>query len=591
MKTDLATAQELPNPLALLLDGKPSVAAGHFDHLGWSLKAGGGTTAWTSLIASLHETCHFDLNQSTAYGALLAAQAYLTRELGGAAQMIRLRELTDRARDCHEIFATTQSLMIAQDAGVTRHAFVETYPDYEAWLTQGEALTRGLKSRFARMAALAAVIKGCFQSDVLQRVGEVGLKTYDIDDLDHSEFPDQRLQLILPDLTTDFWHGQIVRFPETETDHEAIQLLRRAETSSTDTQEADTALAKTRFEPFSTRFSEHLEGVIAELFRQRGKSFLKSRDYAAYCAPLLTQCDALAPFKNASSTLHLPSSDAGSDTDTMEAQLSETLIVGPPPPATITFFDDLPRHGWDSYVSKYDGREVIYVASRTKEWFAQQYDLGRDELEALANNPSDYVVYMVKARLSDGQRTVDVCVFSKPGQLHLIDKIMKVGILASTSMLLLSDKDWQDTWHDQIAGAATQIVLFDLSPLDHLERSLGSLFEEICYQKYQIEQGEIEVTCLVLVGRSASMTTIFAAPCSEMVADGIIRYIETQIAPNAPDQNKWQRGGGVFDQLTDAMPLILSGLFLHETRFDFKALQSKFGAEGFRDGRFLTPDE
>ncbi len=155
-----AHRQELQNNLELLFDGESRVATGRFDHLGWDMQAGGGQANWTSLIASLHETCHFDLNQSTAYGALLMAQAYLTRELGGAIQLIRLQGLTDRCRNCHEIYATLQSLMIAEDAGVTRDTFIETYPDYCDWLEQGETLIAGLRSRFTRMAALAAVIKG-----------------------------------------------------------------------------------------------------------------------------------------------------------------------------------------------------------------------------------------------------------------------------------------------------------------------------------------------------------------------------------------------------------------------------------------------
>ena len=580
--------QELRSNLELLLDGEPKVATGRFDHLGWDMQAGGGRAGWTSWVASLHETCHFELNQSTAYGALLMAQAYLTRELGGAQQMIRLQELTDRCRNCHEIYATLQSLMIAQDAGVTRDAFVETYPAYCDWLEQGEALIKDLCSRFTRMAALAAVIKGCFQTPVLIQATQFGLQDYAVDALSQKDFPDQRLIALAPILTEDFWQTTLNDFLEQTEDDTAKALLIRAETNGPSGKDADQTLAGIELEPFSIELSAFLETRIANLFERAGQASLQSTDYVSYCQPLLGQCDAMTPFKSATSTLRLPSSNKGSDADALEAQLSETLVTGPPIPANIFLFDDLPRIDWDRFISRHEDREVIFVASKTKDRLKQQYDLEASAMQALGQIQQDYLVYMVKAAKRDGRHVVDICLFTKPGQLLIIDRILRKGILASTSMLLLSDKHWQELWHDPIAKAATQIILFDLSPLDHLERSLAALFEEISFKKYRIEQGEVDLACLVFAASSPKLTSIFVAPCSDAVANGIIRHVETDDNLNNSDGTNWIPDGPVFDQLKDAMPLLLSALFLHETRFDFKALHSEFGAQGFQDGRFLT---
>ncbi|RUS63669.1 hypothetical protein EGN72_03230 [Pseudorhodobacter sp. E13] len=589
-KTPQSDRHELQGNLELLLDGDAKTATGRFDHLGWDMHAGGGETNWTSLIASLHETCHFELNQSTAYGALLMAQAYLMRELGGAKQLIRLEGLRDRCRNCHEIYATLQSLMIAQDAGVMRDAFVEAYLDYRDWLEQGEALIAGLHSRFARMAALAAVIKGCFQTPVLVYATQIGLEDYVVDDLPQDDFPDQRLAILTPMLTEDFWQTAVNDFLTQTEDDTAKALLTSAETAETSSREADQTLLGIEFEPFSVELSAFLETRIAQLVERAGQASLHSTDYVSYCQPLLDQCDALAPFKTATSTLRLPSSDKGSDTDALEAQLSETLVTGPPIPARVCLFDDLPRTDWDRFISRHEDREVIFVASRTKDRLKQQYDLDASAMQALEQIRQDYLVYMVKAVKRNGQHVMDICLFSKPGQLLIIDRILKKGILASTSMLLLSDKHWQEQWHDPIANAATQIILFDLSPLDHLERSLATLFADISYKKYRIEQGEIELACLVFAASAPNLTSIFVAPCSDAVANGIIRHVETDDRLNKSDSTSWSPDGPVFDQLSDAMPLLLSALFLHETRFDFKALQSEFGALGFEDGRFLTTE-
>ena len=577
--------QELQSPLELLIDGEVKAADGRFNHLGWDMRAGGGKANWTSLVASLHETCHMDLNQSTAYGALLMAQAYLTRELGGAKQMIRLSALTDHCRDCHEIYATLQSLMIARDAGVTRETFVATYPYYRDWLEQGEALIANLTSRFTRMAALAAVIKGCFQTPALIRATDIGLNAFSAEGIPIELYPDERLKTLIPLLADDFLPKIIDEFLDSPADKTAKALLIAAERDDDVT--ADQALAALEFEPFSKALSMLLETRIAELFETAGHASLNSIDYVAYCQPLLDQCDALAPFKTATSTLRLPTAENGSDADALEAQLSETLIIGPSIPVNVVVFDDLPRTDWDRFISTHDDRETIFIASRTKERFEQQYDLDAVGNQSLEQIDEDYLVYMVKASARDGKRFVDICLFSKPGQIQVIDRILKKGILASISMLLLSDKDWQDRWHDIIATTATQIILFDLSPLDHLDRSLARLFSEIAYKKYRIEFGATELVCLVFVARSPKLTSIFIAPCSDAVANGVIRHIETNEGLNQNAHANWTPDGPIFDQLNDAMNLILSGTFLHEHRFDFKALQTEFGATGFQNDRFL----
>ena len=149
---DDADRQELQSNLELLLTADANVATGNFNHLGWNLQAGGGDASWTSRIGSVHETCHFELNQSTAFGAFLMAQAYLTRELGTPTQMLKLQGLADRCQNCHEIFATLQSLLISEDNDISRAAFVDAYPDYVDWLWQGEKLIEGLSGKFTRIA-------------------------------------------------------------------------------------------------------------------------------------------------------------------------------------------------------------------------------------------------------------------------------------------------------------------------------------------------------------------------------------------------------------------------------------------------------
>jgi len=566
--------------------GEPTSAAGAYDHLDWTLNAGTGDQAWTSSVASIHETCHADLNQSTAYGALLSGQAYLARETGSDFHTQQLNSLTQRCRNTHEIYATSIALMISADTGVHLQKFTKAYPEYATYLTQADALLVGLKSRSARMHALAAVTKTCFQAPVVNTAVEAGIANFKVSDARHRDFPDSRLATLAPRLNRDFWHRCIDDFSQSSGDKDGLRNLLNAEGDGPDQIVADNALASEHFEPFSVSFSLYLEDQIGKLLDELGLGYVRSVDYQTYTNAILQQCNEIHPFVNSVTPLRSASSGLTGNKNALDTQFSETLIVGPRIPAEVKLFNQLPRPRWDDYLTRTEADEVFFIASRTKERFCKQYDVdtdGKKNLDAIAD---DYVVYLVKASNRAEKLCAKICILDQPRQLEAIDCIAKRGMLASTSMLLLADKNWQNDWHSEVSTCATQTVLFDLSPLVHLERTLDAKFANVSFKKFSLQALGRKVSCVVFAGRSDKFSSVFVAPCNEVVADGIIHFARSSFVEGSDSQAIWREGGSTFDDLALPISITLQHLLTHERSFDFKAIKSQYGAKGFQDGRF-----
>lgn len=181
----------------LLIDGHEESASGKYNHFDWTLRVKGDTGDWTAKIASIHETCHADLNHSTAFGLLLVSLSYLAREEGTETQFNQtLRALTESCRNTHEIYATFISLVVAKDLKITVKEFEKTFPLYETYLVQADDLLVGINSRFVRMHALAGLIKLCFQTPIIVSILEGGLSNFSVGKFRAQEYPDKRLQTV-----------------------------------------------------------------------------------------------------------------------------------------------------------------------------------------------------------------------------------------------------------------------------------------------------------------------------------------------------------------------------------------------------------
>jgi len=116
--------------LTALLHGELDSGEGSYNSFDrWSTSLRGDAGSEGARLVTVHEALHVVLNDTTAFGVLLAACAALAHAEGGQHE-VALRPLLGHCRGVHEAFATFQSLWLVAAGELS---YLSGYPRYERW--------------------------------------------------------------------------------------------------------------------------------------------------------------------------------------------------------------------------------------------------------------------------------------------------------------------------------------------------------------------------------------------------------------------------------------------------------------------------
>lgn len=566
----------------LLISGQ-SASKGSYDHLNWKLILDGGESNPTfAQLTSLHESLHYSLNHSTVYGNILIAVAYLARETQNHEYLEILLALTNNCRESHEIYATYTSLLAFQASknhSLNRENFIAQYPEYKKYINQAERLLPQRSSIFLKIIALESLIKSCLQNPIFYTVCLPKFRDFSISKIRHKHYPDSRLRLISRILNQKHWDKLLEAFIEKNNSFDTNYLL----CVLTRDDFKFSSISDTEYENLSEKLSTYLDASMKEMFSQVGQECFSAGEHLGYLDELLSAINEIYPFERAIIPLIANTESENLLYDLKTFTREGLYIAESPIEMRIYDFSSIERREWGKLSNTSGEITYYFLVSRTKESLINQYSISEQDRELLLKNEEDFVVGFRKYDRENGQKVIRIYLLEEAEQLIEVDNYnySAIKIFSNTSMILMATKQWTNKWREVINKVTQKTILFDLSPFDHIERTLINRYEQVNLNLVNLQLEEISVITLVFSCERDNDRILFFAPCSELTASAIIYFIESFKLGEKLSQDAEK-----FEHYRADVSLVLKHLLQEEMCFSFNAMQSNFARKEFDNGGF-----
>ena len=179
--------------------GSGAGAYNSFDRWSTSLRSDAGSDG--ARLVTVHEALHAALNDTTAFGALVAACAVLGQVAGGEYEAA-LKRLVGQCRGVHEAFATFESLWLVVAGDMS---YLSGYPRYQRWYKDASDLVPIPDHVRRKEMMLEAAARACMQAPVLTGLGGAAPLSADAWRRPASERPDERFALLHRVADGKFW--------------------------------------------------------------------------------------------------------------------------------------------------------------------------------------------------------------------------------------------------------------------------------------------------------------------------------------------------------------------------------------------------
>jgi hypothetical protein len=167
----------------------------------WSTTLRGDASSDGARLVTVHEALHAALNDTTAFGVLLAVCAVLG-QVAGDEYEAALRRLVGQCRGVHEAFATFQSLWLVAGGDMS---YLSGYPRYQRWYQDASDLVPIPDHTRRKEMMLEAAARACMQAPVLTGISGDAPLAADIWTRPASERPDERFALLHRVADGKFW--------------------------------------------------------------------------------------------------------------------------------------------------------------------------------------------------------------------------------------------------------------------------------------------------------------------------------------------------------------------------------------------------
>jgi hypothetical protein len=177
-------------------------AHGLFHPFGWEVDVGSDAGGAAAAMASMHESMHDRLQQTTIWGctiSLLFAIAESTRD--EQAQSTAMGMLA-ACRDTHEQFATWVAMVVAR---MRPEDLRPQYPRYFRYANRAERAVASVPGIYLRLHAAQAIARACMQPTALAGLIGDGVGLLRLPQMDRSMRPDYRLAVLVKRLAESGW--------------------------------------------------------------------------------------------------------------------------------------------------------------------------------------------------------------------------------------------------------------------------------------------------------------------------------------------------------------------------------------------------
>lgn len=517
-----------------------------FNHLAWKTQPTFSVANARDDLASLHEWCHHELDNTTTYGLLLVYYATLSRHAIAHQDRFndRLKELVSQCAVSHEVFATWYSVQLLRDQNHI-NALLDLLPkDYLAFYDQGEHLVSGISSVFLKQQVFLTVLRSCFEAATFYEFPFAQAERFRLSDVRALDLPDPRLQIISRSIEPRHFEQWTVEYYQNTSPRNAAAIRRSTELPQANgldhlpLAEADAILgdflswlsakwndwlARERLStnPYENHL-KRLNPLVENANKRCGRTVLTAATSNTTAPPshhsLLRQAESEVVYN-----LKQPMPITFTPVSTLSNAQRANLPVGNNPRHILvqarTLLSLRQQHLLDPefFPDQEDASPIVFIRRRT-----------------VANNPE--------------QTSVTGYFFDQPA---LLDDVLatdtettKVGLVSSS---LLTNQPWQNLW---INRSILWAIKIDHSLCDFLNQHCRSQ-AEVRYSISSIKDGDrvVRFLCFLTLADAQSNWQLFLGCCSDNMAKASIEYIKLEL-----DSNRVHRDDTPFN--TDLAPLL-----------------------------------
>jgi len=542
------------NDIYNLLIESNRLPEGRYNHSTWELLSHGTCETQEALVASVHESMHYALNNTTLFGLLLVVTAYLARER--EEYKSQLGELVSNSRNAHEIFATYSSLLLVSPDNATPSWVKDRYHhSYVEYVNEAKQILNGVVWPHLQFVAINAVMRLCFQSNQLAASIDNGTPF----DIPFEEYPDSRLKYIKRSITPEYWLSIENDYLKQNPNDLVTQIFMQADGDRIIEEKYGVGI----YNEISLKYNDFIYSKITVDILQPCLSALSGDNHLKYLPKLWAFAEGIVPGKVSIAPLKQntqPEVDFG-----LSAFENELLKIRTKIPLVHIFsFSDIKPDEWMELQFKYENYKYIYIVSRITEKFLRQFQVSIEEREWLLHNHPDFIVAVLCKRKIDKEDSFIIIILNEPSQIEELGN--NTLILSSSSLLLTSDEKWSP-WYTAFNKYSAHTVLFDMSPY-YILNIMAEKYEVIKYAKFHLDINNSSYLFVCLIANNSLATGIYFIPCSDMLANILVEFLNNQPFTEIYNVEK-NSNDDVYNILRFGMTHLID-----ESIFDFRSLNT-----------------
>jgi hypothetical protein len=502
--------------LTALLHSEANAGAGAYNSFDrWSTALRGDAASDGARLVTVHEALHAALNDTTAYGVLLAACSALVQTERSSYEQ-ELARLVGQCRGVHEAFATFQSLWLVVAGDLS---YLDGYPRYQRWYRDARDLVPLPDSSRRKEMMLEAAARACMQAPVLDRL------IAGPDNLSHAwapparDRPDERFAMLHRTADANFWSHAWARCAAAVSGTPLWAALEASDHDVTSRPETyDDAYA----EPLAT-CAHLLYDSVARLLGEQGADTLDYDGHRSKLDEVVAIVEAVSP---AARGLLIPSSDKRTvREESYEMWRRERLVLRDRPLlATVRRFSEVVADRQIPALLSGGGEKLhVFASVRPADRLVDQFALDQSAQRWLAEQGSAPIVTVRST--SDRSEAIDLTVLDDPYELVALSKSVpkRLAVHVNVSLACLGDRAWRDRWSRALRR--TRLTgLVDLSSMAQLKlwHDEGQRFSYAQATVHDVQSVPAELMVWLVGDTNLPLLLV----CTSVTGDVLKKYIE-----------------------------------------------------------------
>jgi hypothetical protein len=540
-------------------------AEGAFNHLDWSLQPGTGGNGSHEVMISLHEYAHGQLNNTSTYGALMGAAAWLAKVRPAFAKQYEqvLENLIARCKKGHEMYATWFSITTMQSEEEVGNGSIEMLMDNPAYLDYfraAAALVECIPGKFLKHMVLLSCINFCFQSKSIAQEGEKDLLYFPFNKIRATEFPDQRLDLLTRLFTPEKLKAILDEYLSGEMTGDLPQ-------SGQINYPGYENLSETAVYEFAGSFVRYFQQRLHQAFIILGFDSFLNNEHLGFIAHFFTEMTRLyAPETGNPFTFFIPDVEDWCRNMAIQFESETVIFHSQPLPCRIIQPAAVDMAYWSNPSHTGNHRPYLVLWGRHLISLQGQYTFTNEADKAFVESTNGAVTFIRMIQDTETGQQVTLVPFDNRETLlgfirHLPAATMLIGAITASAS---SDVVWQQEWYDFLSeDLYACIFVNDISLILMAEDYLASK-ADVQYDHFVVKYKEVYYgfVCFQYLEGEGTRSTVIS-PCSDAFFGYLDYYINKEMPAYVYNKELAKKDYARFEAL--ALDMVAG-----EYRFDYR---------------------